>query len=195
MATTENTTLGELIDTTEKEVKSGEPISIGLVQRIAGRRTAGPLLLFPALLAMSPITIIPGVPTMVGLSTVLVATQIAIGHEQVWLPNWLKAIKLPERQGQKLLKFLKPIGEKVDAVVKPRATLITRWPFRRIGAALCALVGLAMLVTEVVPFTSTWAGAVIASFALAITVRDGFLALAWACLVAALAFVAMAILF
>ncbi len=51
---------------------------------------------------------------------------------------------------------------------------------RRAGAVVCVLVGATMPVMELVPFTSTWAGAVIAGYGLAITARDGLLALAWA---------------
>jgi hypothetical protein len=52
---------------------------------------------------------------------------------------------------------------------------------------LLKLVGAVMPLLEFIPFTSTWAGAIIATYALAITVRDGFLALAFVGLVSAVA--------
>ena len=194
MAAMEEGGLGALIGEAEEQVEAGKSISIGLVQQIAGRRAAGPLLLFPALIVMSPITIIPGIATLVGLNTVLVAGQIALGHEQVWLPEWLRKRCIPRRFAPRLMKFLKPVGKIADEVAKPRATWLTTWPLRRAGAAVCVLVGCALPVFEVIPFTSTWAGAVVGTYALAITVRDGFLALAWAGLVAALLAVAAALL-
>lgn len=194
MAISEDGALTDLIGKAEKHVEAGEPISIELIQSIAGQRASGPLLLFPALLAMSPLTIIPGIPTLIALNTVLVAGQIALGREQIWLPRWLKQRHLPSRQGEKLLKFLKPVGEKADKVVKPRATFLTAWPLRRAGAVICTLIGFVMPVTEVIPFTSTWAGAIIATYALAITVRDGLLVLAWAGLILAALTLAAALL-
>lgn len=194
MAVAEHGGLGELIGEAEKHVEAGEPISIGLVQKIAGARAAGPLLLLPALLAMSPLTIIPGIATLVGLNTVLVAGQIVLGREQVWLPGWLRERCIPKRFAPRLLKFLKPVGKFADDIAKPRAGALTAWPLRRAGAVVCVVLGCAMPIMEVVPFTSTPAGAVIAVYALAITVRDGFLALAWAGLVAALLAVAAALL-
>lgn len=193
MAAIEDGGLGELIGKAEQQVEAGKPISIGLIQQIAGGRAAGPLLLFPALIIMSPITVIPGIATLVGLNTVLVAGQIALGHENVWLPGWLRKRCIPKRFAPKLMKFLKPVAKVADDVAKPRATWLTAWPLRRAGAAICVAIGCALPVMEVIPFTSTPAGAVIATYALAITVRDGFLALAWTGLVAALLFIAAAV--
>lgn len=193
MAAIEEGGIGELVGEAEQALKAGNSISIGLIQQLAGGRAAGPLLLFPALIVMSPVTIVPGIATMVGLSTVLVAGQILLGREQVWLPEWLRKRSIPKRLAPKLMKFLKPVAKVADNVAKPRATWLTAWPLRRAGAAVCVLVGCAMPLFEVIPFTSTWGGAVIATYALAITVRDGFLALAWAGLVAALLAIAAAI--
>lgn len=195
MAQPKATSLSELIGEAERHVDANEPISLALLQRIAGQRAAGPLLLGPALLAMSPLTIIPGVPSLIGLSTVLVASQVAIGRDRIWLPGWLKRLKLSTRHAKRLLKFLKPIGRKADAVVKPRATFVTSWPLRRLGALVCAAIGLAMPMMEVIPFTSTWAGVVIAGYGLSITARDGFLALALTALVAAIGLAALTFIF
>lgn len=195
MSVADTGVLGDLIDKAEKQVGNGKPISIALVQQIAGRRSAGPLLLFPALLAMSPLTVVPGIATLVGLCALIVATQVAFGREDVWLPRWLRRLTLPPKHTAKLLKYLKPIGEKADQVVQKRATFLTSWPLRRIGAAICALIGLLMPITEVVPFTATWCGAAIAAYGLAITARDGFLAMAWAFFIAALILIAAAMLF
>ena len=193
MAAIEEGGLGELVDKAEQQVEAGKPVSIGMVQQLAGGRAAGPWLLFPALIVMSPVTVIPGIATLVGLNTVLVAGQIALGREHVWLPAWLRRRSVPKRFAPKLMKFLKPVARVADDVAKPRATWLTAWPLRRAGAAVCVAIGCALPVMEVVPFTSTPAGAVISTYALAITVRDGFLALAWAALVIGLLAVAAAL--
>lgn len=194
MAAVEEGGLGELIGEARRHVEAGEPITIDLIERISGGRTVGPLLLFPALVAMSPATIIPGIATLVGFNTVLVAGQVALGHQSIWIPQWLRRRQIPKRLAPKLLKFLKPVGEVADEVAKPRAAWLTAWPLRRAGAVVCVLIGCALPIMEVIPFTSTVAGAIIAVYALAITMRDGFLALAWAGLVAAALLVAATVL-
>lgn len=187
-------TLTNLINKVDEHARAGDGISIGLIQQIVGRRAAGPLLLIPALVVISPLSIIPGVPTLTGLHTVLVAGQIALGRKAMWLPRWLTQRSIPGRHVEKLLKFLKPLGRRADSLVKPRAGMLVAPPLRRAGAAICVMVGLIMPVLEFVPFTSTAAASVIALYALAITARDGFLALAWAGLVAALVFIALMLL-
>ena len=46
--------LGALVDKVEKRVDAGEKISIGMIQKVAGQRAAGPMLLFPALRKAAP---------------------------------------------------------------------------------------------------------------------------------------------
>ncbi|SMQ75775.1 Uncharacterized conserved protein [Devosia lucknowensis] len=186
MTDTQEGTLGKLVRKVEERADAGEKVSIGLIREIAGQRAAGPMLLLPALIVVSPLSIIPGLPTMVGLNTVLVAAQVALGREQVWLPKWLTERCISAKHAKKLLKFLGPVSRVADGVVKPRASFLTGALMRRTGAVVCILVGCIMPLLEFIPFTSTWAATVIAIYALSITARDGLLAVAWAGLVAGL---------
>lgn len=187
MAMSEEGTLGRLVRKVEERAKAGEAVSIGLIQEIAGQRAAGPMLLIPALIVISPLSIIPGLPTMIGLNTILVAGQIVLGRDRIWLPKWLRGRCISAKHAEKLLKFLGPVSRTVDGVVKRRAKVLTSMPMRRIGAAVCVLVGMIMPLLEFIPFTSTWAATIIAAYALAITARDGFLAVAFVGLVSAVA--------
>lgn len=179
--------LSALIGKLKARTETGEDVSLGLIQKVAGTRAAGPMLLLPSLIVISPLSAIPGVPTIVGLNTILVAGQIALGRDRLWLPKWLTSRSLPSKHGEKLLNFLQPVGKAADKVVKPRAQSSVGPLFRRLGAAVCVMVGCIMPLLEVIPFTSTWAASIIAVYALAITARDGFLALAWIALVLGMA--------
>jgi hypothetical protein len=194
MSTPSDGMLTPIVDEVDRHAKAGDPISIDTIRQIAGQRAAGPLLLLPALMAMSPITVIPGLATLIGLNTVLVAGQMALGHEQIWLPGWLRRLHLAPTHAKRLVKFLKPVGKVADEVARPRLRFLTSWPLRRIGAAACTVIGLAMPLTEVIPFTATWVGALIATYALAITARDGLLVLAWVGLLIAAATIGASLL-
>lgn len=193
MAVAEEGALGELVHRVEEQARAGEAISLEMIQSIAGQRSAGPMLLLPALVAISPLSIIPGLPTLVGLNTILVAGQVAFGRETIWLPNWLKRRELSAKHSRKLLKFLVPAGEVADGVVKERASWLTGPLMRRLGAGVCVLVGMIMPFLEFIPFTTTWAASIVAVYALAITARDGLLALAWGGLVIAVISIALAL--
>jgi hypothetical protein len=175
--------LGQLLEEVERRVDAGEEISIGMIQNVAGQRAAGPMLLFPALIVVSPLSIIPGLPTLVGINTILVAGQIALGRKTIWLPRWLTDRCLPAKHAERLMSFLRPVSRTVDSVAKPRWRVLQGAPLRRVGAAICVLVGLMMPLLEFVPFTSTWAAAIIAVFGLVVTARDGLLAVFWIALV------------
>lgn len=183
--TTKDGALGKLVDKVSERSKAGEAVTIGMIREIAGQRAAGPMLLLPALIVISPLSIIPGLPTTVGLNTILIAGQVALGRTDIWLPKWLSDRAVPAKYADKLIKFLTPVSRFADGVVKPRAAFLTSAPIRRVGAVVCVLVGCIMPLLEIIPFTSTWAASIIAVYALAITARDGFLALAWVGLVAA----------
>jgi hypothetical protein len=194
VADTEHGVLGDLVRKVEQQVEAGETVSIGLIQDIAGQRAGGPMLLLPALLVVSPLSIIPGLPTLVGINTILVAGQLALGKTSIWLPHWLSERCISGKHARKLMGFLGPVSAAADKVVKPRARPLVGKIMRRGGAIVCVLVGALMPVMEFVPFTSTWAGVVIAAYALAITARDGLLATAWAGLVFALILLGWALL-
>lgn len=190
-----NGPLARLIDELKYRTESGQEVSIGLVQEIAGARAAGPILLLPALIVMSPLSVIPGLPSIVGFNTILVAGQVALGRDRLWLPQWLTKRCIRAKHGQTLLRFLAPVGETVDKLIKPRAEATAGPLFRRVGALVCVLVGAIMPILELIPFTSTWAASIIVIYALAITVKDGFLALAWSGMVLGILLVVWTILF
>jgi hypothetical protein len=177
--------LGALVDKVEQRVEAGEKVSISMIHKVAGQRAAGPMLLFPALIVVSPLSIIPGLPTLIGINTVLVAGQVLFGREQIWLPKWLGERCLPAKHAERLMNFLKPVSRTVDAVARPRWRALLGQPLRRVGAGICVVVGAVMPLLEFIPFTSTWAGAIIATYGLAVTARDGLLALMWIGLVIA----------
>lgn len=179
MTATREGPLGTLVDKVEARALAGEDVSIGLIQEVAGQRAAGPMLLLPTLVVISPLSIVPGIPTMVGINTILIAGQLALGRDRIWLPEWLRGRCLSAKHAKTLLRFLKPVSRAADGVVKRRFRFLTSAPLRRVGAAVCVLVGAIMPLLEFIPFTSTVAATIIAVFALAIAARDGFLALAW----------------
>lgn len=47
--------LGRLVRKVQERTAHGEAVSIGLLQEVAGARAAGPMLLLPALIVVSPL--------------------------------------------------------------------------------------------------------------------------------------------
>lgn len=179
--------VGKMLDELEKLVEDNEKTTMGEVVEVLGQRSFGPFLLLPALLEMSPVGGIPGVPTVLAAIIVLFAAQIVIGRKHMWLPGFLERRSLRTKRIGKAMPFLRKAGSFLDRWFHGRIKTLTRGAWLR-AAAICVIV-LALTVPplELLPFASTAPMAAIAAFGLAMLVGDGLLMLA-AFLCAGLAF-------
>lgn len=162
-----------------ERTERGEPVSIELLQQVAGAQAAGPMLLLPALVVVSPLSIIPGLPSLVGLHTVIVSVQLMLGRSRIWLPRWLSRRSIKPGPAEKLMRFLLPVSRMADGVAKRRLLPLTGKLGRRLGAAVCIVMGAIMPLLEFIPLSSTVAASVIAIYALSLSARDGLLTLVW----------------
>lgn len=74
--------LDKLVDESDNEKQSAGEI----IARFEDRGF-GPLLLIPSLIALLPTGVIPGVPSICGITLFLICIQVAIGRNAPWLPN------------------------------------------------------------------------------------------------------------
>lgn len=157
------------------ELNSKENVSIDNVLATIGRRAFGPVLLIPGLIALSPLSGMPGVPTIVGVMVLLLVGQIFIGREELWLPQFVLRRAVSSSRYNKALNFLHPVARFVDKLFRPRLTFLMQgWPFYLIVSFLL-LVSLIAPLLELVPFAITGVGAAVTAFALAIMADDGLL--------------------
>lgn len=170
-------TITDLLEQIAKRVEQDQALSIGTIESVAGRRIAGPLLFFPAMLVVSPLSLVPTLPSFVAILTILVAGQIVLGRKSIWLPQKLRSAKLSAERANKALGFIKPAGRWLDRISRPRLTMLTADSGQRLVASICILVALTMPPMELVPGASTTAGAVLAALGLSLTTRDGVLLL------------------
>jgi hypothetical protein len=171
-------TLCELLDAVEKEAEASGSMSFGQVQDMAGRRSYGPLLLLPGLVAVSPLSGVPTVPSIIGLIVAIVSAQLLAGRMRVWLPARLRDASLDRGKVSRGLRFARPVARVVDRIVHRRLPALTGSLSLRIAAAACLLVGATMPPLEILPFLATSAGLVITLYGLALTVHDGVLVVA-----------------
>lgn len=155
----------------------GERVSGREILEAFGERAYGPMILVPSLLLVSPLSAIPGFSTAMGACIALIAVQLALGRAQPWLPAFIKTRSLPRDRLAKGAGLLLKVSKFVDAITRPRLCALTQGVFRRLIALVCATVAAVIPLMEVVPMASSTAGAGIAAFGLALTARDGVLAL------------------
>ena len=78
--------LGELDDLAAK----GDKVRVGDVLDDFGGRSFGPFIMLPALLEITPVGGIPGVPSFLAAIVALIAVQLLLGKDHVWMPQWLQ---------------------------------------------------------------------------------------------------------
>ena len=170
------TTLQQLVDRLDKAA-TGERIDVECMMEAVGRSSFGALLLLGGLVTLSPLDIVPGIPTLIALAVLTVCVQLLAGRRHFWLPAWVLRRSISRRRFRRALAWLQKPARFGDRLVRPRLTPLATDAAVKVMAVGCIVVALAMPVMEVVPFSANLAGIALTAFGLAVIAHDGLLAL------------------
>jgi hypothetical protein len=166
-----------LLDQIDEAAQENDRISIENVLHAVGRRSFGPALLVPGLIAFSPLSGVPGTPTATGIMVFLIAGQLLIGRDEFWVPGFIIRRSISKSKYEKAMKAMRPIARFVDRLTKPRLCPLTGKVAVYIIAIMCLLLALTSPLLEVLPFAISGVGATVTAFGLALISNDGVLAL------------------
>ncbi len=169
--------IGDILDQLEGLADKGDRVSLGDAVEAFGNRSYGPFLLVPALIEVSPIGGIPGLPTVLAAVIILFAAQMVWGREHLWLPGILRRRSARSETVRKATAKLRGVARRADRWFHGRLPALTGGVFVRIAAAASIVLALTVPPLELLPFASTAPMAAIAAFGLALLVRDGLLML------------------
>lgn len=150
-----------------------ERVSFGeLIDRL-DLRAHGVLLLILALPMCIPN--VPGISTIFGVLMMLPALQLVLGQRRLWVPARVRRWTFPRDGLTRTLHATIPTLKRVEMLVRPRLTVLTRFP-------VTILVGLQTLLMAVIlilpiPFANWPPGMTVAITSLALLQRDGALML------------------
>jgi hypothetical protein len=135
-------------------VKKKNDISLRIVLEEVGHRSFGPLLLLAGLIMAAPgIGDIPGVPTGVGIFTLLVAGQMLLRRDHVWLPAWLLERSISDERLAKTVAWVRKPARYLDLIVKKRLVTFTHNAGALAISATCSVIALLTPFMEVVLFS------------------------------------------
>ncbi|WP_121064492.1 exopolysaccharide biosynthesis protein [Chachezhania antarctica] len=177
MADTDNQ-VNKIFDDLGDAASARGEVRVGTIAENLGHRGIGPFLTVPALIEISPIGGIPGMPTLLAAIIVLFAAQIAIGRKHIWLPDVLERQTIPGDKLRKTTDKMRPVADWLDKWFHERLPRFASHGAKRIGAVIVILLCTTVPPLELIPFASTAPMAAIALIGLALTVRDGALMLA-----------------
>ncbi|WP_052417620.1 exopolysaccharide biosynthesis protein [Cellvibrio mixtus] len=163
-----------LLDFAEKF--TNERVRVRDITDSLGQRSFGFILLIFALPNSLPIIGIPGVSTITGLPMLLVAAQMALGHQRVYLPRWIADSSILTVNFQALIFKAVPWLRRIEKLMKPRIAFLTHGSAERWLGAFCVL--LAFLLALPIPFGNLLPALGILFIALGLIESDGVCVLA-----------------
>lgn len=172
--------VGEVVQGLEELSEGSSKVKFADVLDKFGARSFAPVMMVLALIEISPLGALPGVPTFLAACIALIAAQMVVGRDHIWVPQWLAQRSVPgKKMGDASHKLERP-AEKLDGVAKERFNFLTTGPSLRIAGATIVLLCLAVPPLEVLPWASSGPMIAIAVISLAIMVRDGLaMLIAW----------------
>lgn len=170
-------TIAHLLDRIEGISQGRAKVSLGDLVEATGARSYGPAIMLPALLELTPVGAVPGVPTFLALTIILFAAQMMIGRKRPWMPRLFANRSIDVERLERATARLRPAGRLLDRHLARRLKFMTRAPFLQIAAGLVILLCLTVPFLEILPFASSVPMLAIAGFGLAVLMRDGVLML------------------
>lgn len=150
-----------------------DKISVGELVDQLDSRAHGVLLLILALPMCIPN--IPGISTVFGVLMIAPAVALLLGQRRLWLPRQVRAWTFPREGFRRALEVAIGGLRRVEYLIKPRLTVLTRWP-------VTSFVGFQTLLMALVLILPMWGanltpGVTVTLTALALMQRDGVLML------------------
>jgi hypothetical protein len=113
----------------------------------------------------------PGTSAVLGVPLIFLTAQIAFGRK-LWLPDFICKRTLPFHDFQKLIRRVVPWLERVESLLRPRASCLAYPPMEYVAGLICFI--LSVILALPIPFGNIPPALAICLIALGILERDGW---------------------
>ncbi|MEX1041562.1 MAG: exopolysaccharide biosynthesis protein [Pirellulaceae bacterium] len=155
------------------EETDGKDVTIGDLLETFDGRAYGPLLLIPALFAVSPIGMIPGMSVVTGSIIFLIAAEMIFSSSGPWLPQKLRSFSIRREKLVDTVEKVKPWALWVEKGIKKRLEIMAIPPMVYLLSISCMVLAATMYPLALVPFGVAVPGSAVLFFGLGLTSRDG----------------------
>jgi hypothetical protein len=152
---------------------SGDKVTLGQLMRIMERRSFGAVILLLGLIAISPLTVVPGATWTVAAVTLLFSVQLLFGMQHPWLPKALLNLQMSRDQLASFVKASRKMAHTADRLTAPRLSFLVRPPFVIGVAILCMVAALLTFPLGLIPLAPVLPGVAIVLMGIGLTARDG----------------------
>ncbi|WP_299367053.1 exopolysaccharide biosynthesis protein [uncultured Tateyamaria sp.] len=172
MDPTDHPSLTHLLDILE-EAAQGDRVTVQDILHEIGDRSIMPIVLAIALLMVSPLSGIPGLPTLSALLIVMVMVQALFGRRHLWLPGLVRNRAVPVRRLRRAVAALRRPARWIDRHSHPRLRMLTGGPLRLGTLLLCLLIPMTWPLLELLPFVTSFGAGAVSLMAFGLFTRDG----------------------
>ncbi|MBY5933481.1 exopolysaccharide biosynthesis protein [Tateyamaria omphalii] len=170
-------TLNHLLDALN-EAGDGHDVSVQDILDEIGERSIMPVVLAVSILLVSPLSGIPGMPTLSAIVLILLIGQALAGRKHLWLPGFLSRRRLARARLQVATSWLRRPATWFDTHSHPRLRPLARNPLRKVALLLCMAIPLTWPFLELLPFMTSFGAGAVALLAFGLVTRDGYFLLA-----------------
>ncbi|QQA42514.1 exopolysaccharide biosynthesis protein [Pelagovum pacificum] len=149
-------------------------LSLGDLLEAFGAASFVPGLMIPAILVVSPLSGIPFFSSVCGITIALVALQMILHREHLWLPEVLMRRSIRGWQLGRAMSRIARVADWIDGHSRDRLLFLCTNPGVKIPQALAMICGASMPMLELLPFSSSILGMAVLFFSVSFLARDGF---------------------
>jgi hypothetical protein len=172
MTVTDRQTLSHLLDVLDAAAV-GEKVSVQDILNKIGERSIMPIVLVIALMLVSPLSGIPGLPTLSSVVILLVMAQALARRRHLWLPPILRNRKVRSARLIKSVGRMRGMAAWIDGHSRPRLRILTSGPLRWLTLVACTLVPMVWPFLELLPFVTSIGAGAVALMSFGLLTRDG----------------------
>lgn len=144
-----------------------------VVARI-GDRSFAPVILVVGLILVSPVSGIPGTPTIGSLIVILCAVQAILGRDHLWLPAFLMRRKVKAGRMNRGLDWLARPAAWIDKHTHDRVLVLSAPPMSLFAFAVITAIALTWPFLELLPFVTSFGAGAVSLIAFGLLTRDGY---------------------
>lgn len=169
--------LGDALDCLLEKTEGSEKITLNDALDAFGSQAFGPLILVPAILLTLPTGALPGVPIALGAVIAFVCLELLLGREKPAIPSLFGKLKFSREGLEKGRQKGEGVIGAIDSVIRRRLGFMMKPPLLQLLAVVCIALCVLLIPLEIIPFATAVPGSALILLGLAITARDGLLAL------------------
>lgn len=170
-------TLCDLLDRLET-AGTGDTVTVQEILDATGDNSIMPVVLAIALILVSPLSGIPGLPTLSAMVILLLMAQAIVRRKHLWLPAFLCNRRVARDRYTRALERMRRPAVWIDRHSHPRLRILTLGPLRLLTLLTCMAVATVWPFLELLPFVTSFGAGALALMSFGLITRDGLYVLA-----------------